>query len=293
MGRPTLSGRTRSVLVHASEALEPRPKRFAILGTGLAVAFLLHWVLGDPTIAWAAAPLALLAGLAGGDRSPLVLASIAAAGHLVIDLALGVTTSELPGLVVRSVALPGLALVGMAGQQVERQRGNAMERAISEDPVTGLLNVRAFYDHLARLRAQGLPFTIVLADIRGMRTLNDRYGHPTGTEAMRALAHVLRRVTGPTVRASRLGSDEVAVALVGDDRDRAPTVVQEVIDRLRDAQVSLPDGGRFEVHAAYGIARYPEDGHDEVAVLRAADRAKQQAKDAGLDQLVTADGATD
>ncbi|MFO7890223.1 MAG: diguanylate cyclase, partial [bacterium] len=72
-----------------------------------------------------------------------------------------------------------------------------------EDPVTGLLNVRAFYAELARLRADERPFTILLADIRGMRALNERYGHPTGTEAMRALAHVLRREAGSQVLASR------------------------------------------------------------------------------------------
>lgn len=165
-----------------------------------------------------------------------------------------------------------------------------MHRVISEDPVTGLLNVRAFYDELQRLRDDGAPFAILLADIRGMRGLNERYGHPTGTEAMRALAHVLRRSTGPEALASRLGSDEVAVALIGAEREDARRVVDAVISRLHDEQVSLPDGERFEVHAAYGVAHFPDDGEDEVAVLRAADRAKERAKAAGLDHLAFASG---
>jgi diguanylate cyclase (GGDEF)-like protein len=178
----------------------------------------------------------------------------------------------------------------MAGQQLERQRGQAMHRSVTEDPVTGLLNVRAFYDVLGRLRASDQGFTILLADIRGMRALNERYGHPTGTEAMRALAHVLRRETGPDVLASRLGSDEVAIALVGDDRARTRAMIDGIIQRLHEEQVWLPDGERFEVHAAYGIARFPEDGNDEVAVLRAADRAKERAKIAGMDKVGTAEG---
>jgi diguanylate cyclase (GGDEF)-like protein len=290
MGRPTLGGRTRAVLAHAAEALEERPVRFVTLGTGLAITFVLHAWLGDPNIAWAAVPLVLLGGLAGGDRSPLIVATIAAAGHLLIDVLLGVTSSELLGLAVRSVVLPGVALVGKAGQQIERQRDTAMHRVISEDPITGLLNVRAFYDELATLRRGSQPFTILLADIRGMRALNERYGHPTGTEAMRALAHVLRRATGPNIHASRLGSDEIAVALVGDDRQRSQAVVDDVIARLHEELVTLPDGQRFEVHAAYGVARFPEDGDDEVAVLRAADRAKERAKVAGMDRVASADG---
>ncbi len=290
MSRPTLSSRARRSLLAAAAPLDRRPVRFAVLGTALAVVVGLHAALGDPTIAWASAPIAVLAGLAGGRRSPLVLAAIAAVAHLGVDLALGVAGVQAPGLLVRSLVLPGLAMVGMAAQLSERQRGTAMHRAVVEDPVTGLLNVRAFYAELADLRSSGQSFTILLADIRGMRALNERYGHPTGTEAMRALAHVLRREAGTDVLASRLGSDEMAVALIGEGRDRTRGVIDGIVRRLHDEQVMLPDGERFEIHAAYGIARYPEDGADEVAVLRAADRAKEQAKIAGLDKVGSADG---
>jgi diguanylate cyclase (GGDEF)-like protein len=290
VSRPTLSSRTREVLLAVASPLERRPVRFVVLGTSLAVVVSLHLALGDPTVAWASAPLVVVAGLAGGRRSPLVLSGLAAAGHLAVDLWLGIGTTQLPGMLIRSTVLPGLAAVGMAVKLTERQRGTAMRRAVVEDPITGLLNVRAFYAELADLRASATPFTILVADIRGMRALNERYGHPTGTEAMRALAHVLRREAGTDVLASRLGSDEMAVALIGDEQRRSREVIDGIIRRLRDEQVVLPDGERFEVHAAYGLARYPDDGEDEVAVLRAADRAKEQAKVAGLDKVGSADG---
>ncbi|MEX2422271.1 MAG: hypothetical protein WD670_10700, partial [Actinomycetota bacterium] len=171
MSRPTLSGRTRAVLIDVSVALGPPAARYAVLAIGLSATAVLHYTLGDPRIAWGSIPLVLIAGLAGGVRSPLVVAGLAAAAHLAIDLALGVGSSDLLGVGIRSIVLPGIGLVGMAGQQLERQRGQAMQRAASEDPVTGLLNVRAFYDHLAELRAADEAFTIVLADIRGMRAL--------------------------------------------------------------------------------------------------------------------------
>ncbi|MFU8840707.1 MAG: GGDEF domain-containing protein [Nitriliruptoraceae bacterium] len=290
MSRPTLSSRTREVLLSVATPLDRRPVRFVVLGTSLAVILSLHLALRDPTIAWASAPLAVVAGLAGGRRSPLVISSLAALGHLAVDLWLGLTTTQLPGVLLRSLVLVSLAAVGMATQLTERQRGRAIRRAVVEDPITGLLNVRAFYAELAELRSAGQPFTILVADIRGMRALNERYGHPTGTEAMRALAHVLRREAGTDVLASRLGSDEMAVALIGDEQRRGRSVIEGIIRRLRDEQVVLPDGERFEVHAAYGLARYPHDGDDEVAVLRAADRAKEQAKVAGLDKVGSADG---
>lgn len=290
MSRPTLTDRARSILGRIADQLEDSAQRIVVLGGGMAAAIAAHAFTGDGNLAFAAVPLVLLAGLASSIRFTLTVAAISAAGHAIVDLAETPSLSTVPGVALRSMVLLGVGVVGAVGTKMEHQREQALRRAVVEEPITGLLNVRAFYDELETLRDAGTPFAILLADIRGMKALNDRYGHPTGTEAMRALAHVLRRSAGPDVLASRLGSDEVAVALVGTDRDRCRAIIDKIVTRLHDEQVSLPDGQRFEVHAAYGIARFPEDGTDEVAVLRAADRAKDQAKKAGLDRVGTATG---
>lgn len=290
MGRPSTATRTRNAIGQVLALVGEGPRRHAALFGGIALTVAAHGLLADPQLAWASAPIVLFAGILGGTRLALIAAGLAAAAHAAVDVVTGIALPGIAGIAVRSVVLIGVGLIGAVGAQIERQRDRAMERAVNEDPVTGLLNVRTFYDELGRLRDAQVPFAILLADIRGMRALNDRYGHPTGTEAMRALAHVLRRSAGTDVLASRLGSDELAVALVGDDRNRCRSVVERMVERLHDEQVSLPDGERFEVHAAYGIARFPEDGDDEIAVLRAADRAKEIAKSAGIDRVGTAAG---
>jgi diguanylate cyclase (GGDEF)-like protein len=291
--RRDLPTRTRQRLTAVVDALEPPGVRYTTLGGGLVLALALHALTGDPRVAWLAAPLSLLGGLAAGLRVAMTVAIVAAVGHAVVDVVLGLRPAEFLGVAVRTAVLPFLALVGSVGADLERQRHRALERAVSEDPVTGLLNVRVFYDELAALRAAGQPFTILLADLRGMRDLNDRYGHPTGTEAMRVLAHVLRRAAGPEARLSRLGSDEIAVVFPGDHEDRCREVVATVVERLPSERVLLPDGEHFSVHASYGIARFPKDGADEVAVLRAADRVKDRAKATGLDPIGVAREETD
>jgi diguanylate cyclase (GGDEF)-like protein len=284
VGRPTAVTRTRAGLERLVVQLEDRPTRVVVLGGGLLVSFAAH-ALVAPGADWLAAPVALVAGIATGTRVAMLVAAAAVLGHLGIDVADGLRGEDVLGVLARSAVLPFLALAGAAGAQLERQRDRAKLQAISEDPVTGLLNVRVFYEEVDRLRAAGTPFSVLVADIRGMRRLNDTYGHPTGTEAVRVLAHVLRRATGNDAAASRLGSDEVGVLLVGEDRDRCRDVVKDVIARLGHENVTLPDGEAFEVHAAYGIARWPEDADDAVSLLRAADRAKQLAKAAGLDEV--------
>ncbi len=290
MSRQGLPSQTRGLLVEVSDRLQTPARRTSVLTVGLVVSLVLHLVIDDPQVAWLSAPIALIAGLTGGVKVAIAVALVAAVGHTAIDLSSDLRLAPVPGMVLRGIVLVGIGLVGTAGAKGEQQRESALQRVISEDPITGLLNVRAFYDALGRFRDDDVPFTILLADIRGMRALNERYGHPTGTEAMRALAHVLRRCAGPDVVASRLGSDEVAIALVGQDRTRCRALVADIVSRLHEEQVSLPDGDRFEIHAAYGIARYPEDGDDEVAILRAADRAKERAKAAGMDRVGTAEG---
>jgi diguanylate cyclase (GGDEF)-like protein len=290
VGRRTAATRTHASLERIVAQLEDTPTRITVLGGGLLLSFAAHAFL-HPGAAWLSAPIVLVAGVAAGARPALWVAAVAALGHLGIDVAAALGTgggpfgaSDVFGIAVRSAVLPFLALTGAAGAQLERQRDKAIRQAINEDPVTGLLNVRVFYEEVDRLRAAGTPFSVLLADIRGMRRLNDTYGHPTGTEAVRVLAHVLRRATGKAP-ASRLGSDEVGVLLAGDDRDRCRPIVEDVITRLRRERVTLPAGESFEVHAAYGIARWPEDADDAVSLLRAADRAKELAKAAGLDEV--------
>jgi diguanylate cyclase (GGDEF)-like protein len=289
MSRPTPADRTRLLLRRAADELEDTTARVVVLGGGIVANLGLHRLLGDTNVAWASAPLVLLAGLAGGVKVAVAIALGVGLGHTAIDVWLGTGTVGTFGYLLRIAVLMGVALVGSAGALIEAQRTKAVRRAISEDPTTGLLSVRSFYDELEELRARGIGFTILLVDVRGMRRLNETYGHPTGTEAMRALAHVLRRAAGQAALASRLGSDEVAVALVGEDRDRCHRLADDMIARLHEERVTLPDGSRFEIHVAYGIARYPEDGDDVVRVLREADHAKERAKAAS--RAETADAA--
>jgi hypothetical protein len=164
-----------------------------------------------------------------------------------------------------------------------------MRRAVVEDPITGLLNVRAFYAELADLRPPRQPFTILLADIRGMRALNERYGHPTGTEAMRALAHVLRASAGTEVLACRLGSDEVAVALIGDEQRRSREVIDGSSGGSATSRWSCPTGSASR--STPPTAR-PLPGGRRGRGRGAARRRPRQgaAKAAGLDKVGTADG---
>jgi diguanylate cyclase (GGDEF)-like protein len=288
MANEDLTARAAGQLVRVEALLRTPARRWVVLGAGVALAVALHAGLEDPGMAWLSAVPVVLAGLTAGGVAGATAGSIAALAHLTVDIELvGADLLALPflGELTRTAALPVLGVLGSVVTRLDQQRDKAVFRSAMEDSVTGLLNVRAFYDELADLRAAGTPYSVLLADIAGMRGLNEEYGHPTGTEALRTLGHVLRRTTKERDRVARLGSDEIAIALVGVGADSAVTAAMRIAEQLAEESLVLPDGQRFQVHAYYGIASFPDDGDDEVAVLRRADHALRDAKRRGRDQI--------
>jgi diguanylate cyclase (GGDEF)-like protein len=85
------------------------------------------------------------------------------------------------------------------------------------DPLTGLLNRRAFSRELARETARaertGVPFGLILLDLIAFKVLNDTLGHVAGDAALCRVADSLRSELRADDAAFRLGGDEFAVVL--------------------------------------------------------------------------------
>lgn len=289
MARDDLTGRVARGLTQLESSMgDAAWRRWLAVGAGLSVALLLHVGTEDAGWAWLGAVPAVIGGVTGGLTFGLAAAVVAGIAHGVTDLVHGGV--PVAGIVVRAVAFAGLGLLGAVIARVEQERDRAIVRSATEDPVTGLLNVRAFYDGLRHLSEEGAAFAVLLANVAGMSQLNETYGHPMGTEALSALGHALRRSVKGRDLVARLGSDEVAIALVGADRDGAMAAAQRLAEYLAEEELHLPDGTRLDVHAYFGIAAFPGDATDEVDLLRAADQAVTAAKQAGPDEVAFTTG---
>lgn len=243
-----------------------------------------HAILEASALGWVSGLAVALAALVAGERA-LWLAITAAVLHAGVDIAIGAPT-WFPEPIVQGIGILAIGAFGAAAGTLMRRYEETRRRSLDEDAVTGLLNVRAFYVSLHELRRDTTPYAVLLVDIAGMRNLNERYGHPTGTEAVRALGHVLRKATKSSDLVARLGSDEVAVALVGANRAGALAAARRLARLLQEERIALPDGRAFRVHAHYGIATstdLPEG--DDIALLRAANHAKLAAKQHGVDDI--------
>jgi len=88
---------------------------------------------------------------------------------------------------------------------------------VDRDPLTGLLNHRAFYqrldDELERARRHGRPLTVMMIDLDDFKALNDSRGHLAGDAALRGTGDALRSVCRAGDVAARLGGDEFGLIL--------------------------------------------------------------------------------
>jgi diguanylate cyclase (GGDEF)-like protein len=150
-------------------------------------------------------------------------------------------------------------------------RFQEMRFLAEHDALTRLLNRRAFSARMevetgraARYRRQ---FGLVLCDLDGFKSVNDRHGHLTGDQVLgRAAAALLRSVRAADA-VFRIGGDEFAVILPETTAEQMAPVLSRLDRAVAEA------GGEMGVAASFGAAVYPADGEDADALFRAADTA--------------------
>jgi diguanylate cyclase (GGDEF)-like protein len=219
---------------------------------------------------------------------PYALALIVAAGAPIVYASLGTReNAELLTDMALWFALGGVAALFVSIVRVQRlglaEGARAARTQARVDPLTGLGNRRAFDETLARgiagARRADRPFAIVIADVAGFKSVNDRFGHVEGDRCLRQVADALREtVRGPDA-CFRWGGDEFALVLPSTDRASADRVAERV-SRAVQSGVALPSGS--PLHVRCGSAQF-EEGMDAEGLLNAADSALIAAKSQGPD----------
>jgi diguanylate cyclase (GGDEF)-like protein len=172
-----------------------------------------------------------------------------------------------------------------------------LEQVASTDPLTGLVNRRAFADALQRNLAQGaerqLAVALLYMDLDGFKQVNDTSGHAAGDALLAEVAHRLHGCVRGNDVAARLGGDEFALLLCDLPCDVAAQAAATVAERALAAMrtpVELDDGTHF-VGVSVGVALGAPGALDADALVAAADAAMYAAKRAGGRRVVTAEPA--
>jgi diguanylate cyclase (GGDEF)-like protein len=190
-------------------------------------------------------------------------------------------------------------------EQVRVEEANARRRYESElrhmadhDPLTGLLNRRAYErslkEHLERGERYGHAGAVMVLDLDSFKEVNDTLGHRAGDELIVRVAGALASRLRESDTLARLGGDEFAILTPTGERADAEQLAESLLEVVRNERAARGPGGRERpVTASIGVA--PLEGAEQLNAEEAlinADLAMYDAKEAGRDRSVTYGGAS-
>ncbi len=201
-------------------------------------------------------------------------------------LALSPYQARKPIAVIGVVSSVGVATLLVAAMRRREQRLNArLEVAANTDPLTGLMNRRAFNPQLeeaVRAAARtGQPLSVVLFDLDHFKQYNDAHGHLGGDDALRRMAGVLASASRGSDLVARFGGEEFAVVLPGADVMMARGYGERVVRALRGELVDR----ELRLSSSVGIAMFEDDCSTVDALLTRADEALYAAKEGGRSRV--------
>jgi diguanylate cyclase (GGDEF)-like protein len=162
-----------------------------------------------------------------------------------------------------------------------------LRHAAMHDPLTGLLNRRAFADiaerEWSRLRRHGGTAAALMIDLDHFKRYNDRNGHAAGDQALRDAARAIVGEMRREDHGCRYGGEEFAVLLPGTSSAQALRIAERLRDRIAS---SVPASEQGAVTASIGLAQSQAREGTWEALLETADRALYQAKSQGRNRVV-------
>jgi diguanylate cyclase len=263
----------------------------AVLGT-LCVA---AWSLYQPSPAVAA--LACTAAAVTGGY----IAFFHSARVLTFNIAVGLIISAIAALrlahqVDLATAVAAFWLMWLVNISVPlaiRGTSRAMSRYATrsdEDPLTGLLNRRGFFDAVRRVLGGLAPtdheyLVVVMVDLDDFKSVNDTHGHAAGDRTLLAVADLMRDLAPEGALVCRAGGEEFLMALVSGASD-VSWLTEVLCDAIRERTngVSASVGVASAVCTGFGGAAGDLIGR----LVTAADAAMYAAKRDGGDRVVSA-----
>jgi diguanylate cyclase (GGDEF)-like protein len=189
-------------------------------------------------------------------------------------------------------------IVGMVAAKLAHDAKRLRLLSITDD-LTGLHNLRSFESHLANFvsdaKKDGSILSVLVIDVDHLKSLNDRYGHLAGADAVRTVGKLIAQHMPANSVACRYGGDEFVVAIPNCGNKEAKKIAEHLCQSVSEAQPVLATApfpeGTLSISvgtASRQITRESDLLEAGEELFRSADQALYRAKDLGRNGVSTA-----
>lgn len=170
-----------------------------------------------------------------------------------------------------------------------------LSHASKTDALTDLPNRRYAMTFLGEIFERRDPvkqgkLSVIMIDIDHFKLVNDTYGHEAGDVVLRQLAHMFRSSLRRGDAVCRLGGEEFVVVCPGSDHRGAKIVAERLRKAVEETEIRYGESA-ISMTCSFGVAERTDAMESQDDLLRAADVAVYEAKEAGRNQVCVADTA--
>ncbi len=164
-----------------------------------------------------------------------------------------------------------------------------MRDLASIDPLTKLYNIGFFRDKLTEELNRAKRFqhslSVAIIDLDNFKYYNDTFGHQAGDQLLIRLSQIFSKYFRDTDLVGRYGGDEFIMMFPETRKEEAAKMVANLLSNFKLYDFTHAPGDRKIAFSA-GIAVYPEDGVNPSELIKNADRALYEAKNAGRGRVM-------
>ena len=154
----------------------------------------------------------------------------------------------------------------------------------STDPLTGLLNRRALYEHVSVIQNTELyQHALILCDVDYFKKINDIYGHHVGDLALRHISKLLSDKLRHHDRISRLGGEEFLIILENTSQSTAINIAERLRKLVEDHPLRY-EGMQIQLSVSFGVTTFTHD-QEFKQVMQLCDSLLYQAKKLGRNKV--------
>jgi len=183
-------------------------------------------------------------------------------------------------------------------QEQKKTQNEELQRLATQDPLTGHLNRRSFFERAdlawAKAVAGSEPLACIMTDIDKFKSINDNFGHSVGDQVIETVAKIITSSFRKTDLVCRYGGEEFCILMPEAELGEAVKVAEQA-----RAAIAKAVGGKLktkdpiEITSSFGVSSLSHGAKDIAELINQADKALYLAKQSGRNKVSRWDQVTD